>query len=104
MGISYREGVKETAFSGSLELMKLLKERGAKVEGFDPLFTQSELKRIGFNGEGVLENLEGVIIHNSDNLFREIDYSKLEKLRFVFDGRYILKNSTNRFRGQYLHP
>jgi nucleotide sugar dehydrogenase len=104
MGISYREGVKETAFSGSLELMKLLKERGAKVEGFDPLFTQSELKRFGFNGEGILENLEGVIIHNSDNLFREIDYSKLEKLRFVFDGRYILKNSTNRFRGQYLHP
>jgi nucleotide sugar dehydrogenase len=104
MGISYREGVKETAFSGALELMKLLKERGAKVEGFDPLFTQNELKEIGFNGEGELEDLEGVIIHNSDLLFSEVEYSKLEKLRFLFDGRYILRNSRDGFRGQYLHP
>ena len=84
--------------------MKLLQERGAKVDGFDPLFTQLELKAIGFFGEGKLEHLDGIIIHNGDLEFTEFDYSKLAKLRFIFDGRYILRNSGHGFSGPYLHP
>jgi UDP-glucose 6-dehydrogenase len=104
MGVSYRSGAKETAFSGSLELLNLLKDRGATVEGFDPLFTQDELVNFGFSGEGNLDKLQGIIVHNSDPLFTEIEYSKLEKLRFIFDGRYILKDLVQDFRGAYLSP
>src|SRR3954452_21929053 len=48
LGIAYRGGVKETAFSGAFALRDALVARGAEVLAADPLFTAEELGALGF--------------------------------------------------------
>jgi len=53
-GIAYRNDVKETRFSPSVELVGLLKRRGARVCVYDPLYSADELKKMGFHAEPTL--------------------------------------------------
>ncbi|HWI72780.1 MAG TPA: nucleotide sugar dehydrogenase, partial [Baekduia sp.] len=56
LGVAYRGGVKETAFSGAFALRDALEGRGATVVASDPLFDDDELRGHGFmpwDGEGV---------------------------------------------------
>src|SRR3989338_4552050 len=45
IGLSYREGVKEKAYSRSIELINLLKKKGYDVYGFDPLYSKEETEK-----------------------------------------------------------
>ena len=54
LGISYRPNVKETRFSPSVELIGILKKRGARVTAFDPLFNASEMEALGLTSEPTL--------------------------------------------------
>ena len=47
LGLSYREDVKELAFSVALRLVPALRQAGARVLGNDPLFEPSELDELG---------------------------------------------------------
>lgn len=90
LGISYRAGVKESAFSGALTLLKLLKNEGAVVYGYDPFFTASELINLGFEFTEDYSNLEGIIIHTAHGEFYDLDPDKIRALKFIFDGRNML--------------
>ncbi len=48
LGASYRGGVKETAFSGVFPLVAALKARGATALVHDPMYTDEELGKLGF--------------------------------------------------------
>ncbi len=48
LGAAYRGGVKETAFSGVFPTVKALKDRGAEVVVHDPLYSDEELRGLGF--------------------------------------------------------
>jgi UDP-N-acetyl-D-mannosaminuronic acid dehydrogenase len=48
LGVAYRGGVKETAFSGAFALRDELAERGATVLATDPLYDDDELRALGF--------------------------------------------------------
>ena len=104
LGISYRAGVKETAFSGALELRDLLIRRGVSVDGFDPLFSSEELRALGFIGKGRLDALDGLVIHNHDSKFSEIDFKNLSRLKFIFDGRNLISKREVPLDCKYLHP
>ncbi len=45
IGLSYREGVKEKAYSRSIDFIKLLKKKGYQVYGYDPLYSAEEVKK-----------------------------------------------------------
>jgi len=100
-GASYRTGVKETAFSGALELNKLLTAKGAKVSFLDPLFNEDELLRIGlvqFSGE--IDRIQAIIFQTDDE--KNLDFLKheLPNCKVVIDGRNIIqeKNLEQRFK------
>ena len=90
LGISYRTGVKEAAFSGALTLLELLKNEGASVYGYDPFFTAAELKSLGFECAENYSNLNGIIIHTAHSEFYDLDPNKIRALKFIFDGRNML--------------
>lgn len=93
LGISYRTGVKEATFSGALTLLESLKNEGAIVYGYDPFFTATELKSLGFECAENYSNLNGIIIHTAHSEFYDLDPERIGALKFIFDGR----NMMNKF-------
>ena len=90
LGITYRPGVKEVAFSGSLDLLKLFKKEKAFVYGFDPFYTASEIESLGFSYANDYTDLDGIVIHTAHPEFLEIDFNLIPKLKFLYDGRNML--------------
>ena len=100
LGLTYRPGVKETAFSGALDLLELLKNESALVYGYDPLLEQNEIIELGFNFEEKISNLDGLILHTEHLEFCNLDFSENTKLKFIYDGRNFypnLKKTQNKF-------
>ena len=55
LGISYRSNVKEIRYSPSLDIIKFLKRRGARVIVYDPMFSLSEIESLGFKSQPSLK-------------------------------------------------
>ena len=76
LGISYRPNVKELRFSPSLDLIALLKKRGARVAVYDPLFNAPEMESLGLVSEPTLrkaaEKADCVIITVAHDEFRKM--------------------------------
>jgi UDP-N-acetyl-D-mannosaminuronic acid dehydrogenase len=87
LGVAYRGGVKETAFSGAFPLRDALVSRGAQVVASDPLYDDAELRALGFepwDGEPV----EGVVV--------QADHREYQTLEIpadgIVDGRGIVRD------------
>jgi len=84
LGISYRPNVKEIRFSPSLELISLLKRRGARVTVHDPKFSCDEISKLGHQAEPTLkkavEKADCVIIAVAHDEFRRLDARELAAL------------------------
>jgi len=88
LGISYRANVKETAFSGAIELKNILVNSGAKVFALDPFYSKNEINEIGFEYEEDLSKVfDAVILHTNHREFSEIDFKKFSKGTKLLDGR-----------------
>lgn len=87
LGITYRPGVKEVAFSGALDLLKYLEQESVVVFAFDPFYDESEIINFGFSGVSDLSQMDGVIIHTDHQEFKTLDFEDFENLKFVYDGR-----------------
>jgi nucleotide sugar dehydrogenase len=87
LGITYRPGVKEVALSGAMTLLKLLKDEGATVFGDDPLLNREEIISLGFDGAGVPNEIEGLILQTSHSEYQELDFMGKRNLQFFYDGR-----------------
>lgn len=92
LGVTYRPGVKESAFSGALDLLQLLTSEGAEVSGLDPFYNDAALKELGFSGETNLNEVDGVIIHTAHPEFTSIGFDSLTKIKFIYDGRKSHRN------------
>jgi len=81
MGVSYRPNVKETRFSPSLDLIGILKKRGARVVAFDPLFNASDMESLGLASEPTLrkavEKADCVILTVAHDDFKKMDTIEL---------------------------
>jgi UDP-N-acetyl-D-mannosaminuronic acid dehydrogenase len=89
LGITYRGGVKETAFSGALALRDELQARGAKeVLGHDPLLSDAELEALDFvpwQGGPV----DAAIVQADHEEYRALGPEDLPA-RAIVDGRDVL--------------
>jgi len=81
LGVSYRPNVKETRFSPSVDLIGILKKRGARVVAFDPLFNASEMESMGVASEPTLrkamEKADCAILAVAHDEFKKMDTIEL---------------------------
>ena len=97
LGISYRGGVKESAFSGVFATVAALKAEGADVSVHDPMYTDDESTKLGFTPHHMGESVDGVILQADHKEYVALSASDFPGLLAVVDGRRSLDRS--RFAG-----
>lgn len=87
LGASYRAGVKETAFSGVFPTVAALESRGAEVSVHDPLYSDDELKKLGFQPYALGDRVDVAVLHTDHAVYRELEPAQLPGVRLLVDGR-----------------
>jgi nucleotide sugar dehydrogenase len=97
LGISYRGGVKESAFSGVFATVAALKDQGANVVVNDPMYTDEEVIRLGFTpyaiGDANAGTIDGMILQADHSEYKKLTPSQFPGLKAVVDGRRALDAS-----------
>ena len=89
LGIAYRGGVKETAFSGALLLRDELDRRGARAVFADPLYTAEEVAAEGFTAwDG--EPVDAAIVQADHAEYRSLSSDDVPGATQIVDGRDVL--------------
>jgi len=98
LGVAYRGGVKETAFSGAFPLRDELARRGAVPLAADPLYDADELRELGFDPwDGA--SIDGAIIQADHAEYAALGGSDLPGVRALVDGRGALDPAPLRAAG-----
>lgn len=87
LGAAYRGGVKETAFSGVFPTADALRDRGAEVVVHDPLYTDDELRQLGFEPYTIGEAIDLAVLQTDHAAYREIGPEQLPGVKLLVDGR-----------------
>ena len=87
LGISYRGGVKESAFSGVFGVVTALKARGAEVLVQDPMYSDDEIVNLGFDPYAIDEPIDAVILQADHKEYKLLAKSNFPGLTAVIDGR-----------------
>jgi UDP-glucose 6-dehydrogenase len=96
LGLTYRHGVKELAYSRALPLIEGLRAAGAHVLAYDPLLTDDEIRRTGaepWTWGTTSDAVRGLVTQTGDPRWNDLDAAWFPELRAVLDGR----NSLNGF-------
>lgn len=93
LGLTYRHGVHELAYSRALPLIERLAIQGAAVSAWDPLLTPEEIARTGATPWtwGEPGPFRAVITQTADPRFAELDPGWFPELALLFDGRDSLR-------------
>ncbi len=83
LGLSYKANVADDRESPSYKVIKLLEEKGASVESYDPYFIDKSTKK---NIESALQNADAVIVATNHREFLEMDPKNL-KVKVFIDGK-----------------
>src|SRR5206468_1118520 len=89
LGLTYRAGVKELAYSQGPELIRRFRDAGARVEAFDPLLDSSEVAALGATPYdwGARSQAAAIVTQTADPLWPSIEATWFSNLRILFDGR-----------------
>lgn len=87
LGISYRGGVKESAFSGVFGVVTALKARGAEVLVQDPMYTVEESSALGFESYAIGEPIDAVILQADHKEYKSLRKGDFPGVSAVVDGR-----------------
>jgi nucleotide sugar dehydrogenase len=87
LGISYRGGVKESAFSGVFPTVAALKEQGATVVVNDPMYTDDEIKSLGFTPYKIGDSVDGMILQADHVEYKKLKAADFPGIKAVVDGR-----------------
>ncbi|MFF2274911.1 nucleotide sugar dehydrogenase [Agromyces sp. NPDC058126] len=87
LGAAYRGGVKETAFSGVFPTVEALRSRGAVVTVHDPLYSDEELRAMGFAPHALGAEVDLAIIQTDHADYRVLAPGQLPGVRLLVDGR-----------------
>jgi nucleotide sugar dehydrogenase len=89
LGAAYRGGVKETAFSGVFDAVKALELRGADALVHDPLYTDEELQKLGFQPYHLGEPADAAVVQADHAEYRTLGPQDLPGVRVFIDGRRV---------------
>lgn len=87
LGLAYRGGVKENAYSGAWGLRAELERLGAEVLIHDPLYSDAELLDLGLAPFHFGENCEGAILQANHKEYLGLSGEEIPGLRVIVDGR-----------------
>ncbi len=90
LGIAYRGGVKETAFSGARALARALEAAGAQVVASDPLYSPAEVEAEGFGPWDGMSAVDGAVVQADHAEYATLTPADLPGARAVVDGRWVL--------------
>ena len=93
LGITYREGVKELAYSRAIPLIRDLRAAGADVAAYDPLLTPAEVEALGARAWrwGEPGPFRAIVSQTADRQFAQLDPAWFPELAAVYDGRNSLR-------------
>lgn len=89
LGIAYRGGVKESAFSGIFPLVEALRAAGAEVVVHDPLYSDEEIRGFGFTPYHIGEEVTVAFIQSDHRQYSELSPADLPGIKLLYDGRRI---------------
>ena len=87
LGISYRGGVKESAFSGVYGVVTALKARDALVVVNDPMYSNEEILALGFEPYAIGEGADAVILQADHKEYKTLGAKDFPGVAAVVDGR-----------------
>lgn len=87
LGISYRGGVKESAFSGVFGTVTALKARGAEVVVNDPMYTDDEIISLGFKPYAIGSAIDAVVLQADHKEYKSLAKADFPGAIAVVDGR-----------------
>lgn len=87
LGAAYRGGVKETAFSGVFPTVEALNKRGAEVVVHDPLYTDGELRALGFEPYAIGDAADLAILQTDHADYRTLSPAQIPGVKLLVDGR-----------------
>lgn len=87
LGLSYRPGVKEAAFSGCPVVVEELRRRGARPVVEDPLYSDAELEALGLVPLADRGEIDAVILHTEHEEWKQLGSRDFPSARVVIDGR-----------------
>jgi UDP-N-acetyl-D-mannosaminuronic acid dehydrogenase len=90
LGVAYRGGVKETAFSGAFGLRDALLGHGLHPLAADPLYTADELTALGFEPWDGGAPVDAAIVQADHAQYAQLTPDDLPGARVVVDGRGVL--------------
>jgi nucleotide sugar dehydrogenase len=105
LGLTYRDGVKELAYSRALPLIDALREAGARVLAHDPLMSPDEIGSVGAEpwAWGTPSDARAIVTQTGDRRWSELDPAWFPDLAILVDGRNSLSGldlpATVRYRG-----
>ncbi len=93
LGVSYRGGVKETAFSGVFLTVEALQSEGATVTVHDPMYTDEELRELGFEPHTLGTAVDVAVLQADHGEYTDLADADLPGVKVVVDGRHHLEPS-----------
>jgi nucleotide sugar dehydrogenase len=99
LGLTYRGGVKETAFSGAFSLVEAIREAGGIALVHDPLFSSDELSELGLEGYTMGSRCDAAVIQADHSAYVGLTPADLPTIKALLDGRHITDASSWRDAG-----
>jgi nucleotide sugar dehydrogenase len=93
LGLTYREGVKELAYSRALPLIERLSFHGAEVYAYDPLLSDEEIERCcatAYHWNDAAD-FRAIVTQTADTQWETLDVTLFPKLEVILDGRNSLR-------------
>lgn len=87
LGLAYRGGVKESAFSGAWDLVSAITSRGGVAVVHDPLYSDEELRSLGLVPHKLGEHADAAILHTNHAQYQALTAEDLPGVRLIADGR-----------------
>lgn len=89
LGLTYREGVKELAYSRAIPLIEALRVAGARVLAHDPLLSDDAIRALGAEPYrwGFAANVRAIVTQTGDMRWRDLDPAWFPDLAILVDGR-----------------
>jgi nucleotide sugar dehydrogenase len=89
LGLAYRGGVKEHAFSGALQLSNLLREINAIPLVHDPLYSEDEIIEFGLDPFRFGDLCDAAILHTNHIEYQSLTEADIPGAKIVLDGRNV---------------
>lgn len=89
LGVAYRGGMKESAFSGVYGVVDALRARGAVALVSDPLYSAEEIRALGFDPGPEGAPVTAAIVQTDHAEYRDLTPADLPGVRTLVDGRRI---------------